>query len=215
MAVLAGAPWPAVAAAGLAVTHPVWFLVAVGLWVVWRSRTRGTPGPEDESAFLRGLAAELGAGASLRGGVIAAAGRAPALDLDRAIRLCTAGRPADEIGAAVGGALNVNRTATAAAFRLAAHTGGAIAPVVESLALRAEAGGHLARERASLTAQARLSAWVVGGVPVGLVCLGMLTGIGPGTEDAGTAGTVLVGLGLGLIATGALVVAVMLRRAAR
>ncbi len=215
LAVAAGAPWQVVAAVGLAAIHPGWFLAGVAVWVAATRRRRGGPGPEDESAFLRGLAAELSAGASLRGAVIAAAARAPALDLDRAVRLCRAGCPAEEIGAALGEALDINRVGTAAAFRLASRTGGAIAPVVEALAMRAEAGGRLARERAALTAQARLSAWIVGGVPVALVGLGVVTGIGPGAGDLGSGGLILVGIGLALIAAGSLVVVVMVRRAER
>jgi len=215
LAVAAGAPWQVVAAVGLAAVHPAWFLAAIAIWAVVRVRMRQRAGPEDESAFLRGLAAELSAGASLRGGVIAAASRAPALDLDRAVRLCMAGRPADEIGVALGDALEINRVATAAAFRLAARTGGAISPVVESLAARADAGGRLARDRVALTAQARLSAWIVGGVPVGLIGVGVITGVGPGAGDLGSGGAVLVGIGLTLIAAGALVVVVMVRRADR
>jgi len=215
LAVAVGAPWQAVVAVGLAAVHPAWFLAAVGVWAVVRSRRQQGPGPDDEAAFLRGLAAELSAGASLRGGVIAAAARAPALDLGRAVRLCRAGRPADEIGAALGDALQVNQVGTAAAFRLASRTGGAIAPAVESLAMRAEAGGRLARDRAALTAQARLSAWIVGGMPVGLIGLGLITGIGPGAGGLGSGSLVLVGLGLALIAAGSLVVVVMVRRAER
>ncbi|MBU1865713.1 MAG: hypothetical protein KKE89_04805 [Actinobacteria bacterium] len=215
LAVALGAPWQAVAAAGLAVLHPGWFLAGVVVWVIVRARRGSGPGPEDESAFLRGLAAELSAGASLRGAVVAAAGRAPALGLNRAVRLCTAGRPAEEIGAALGEVLEINRVGTAAAFRLASRTGGAIAPVVESLAMRAEAAGRLARERAALTAQARLSAWLVGGVPVALILLGLATGIGPGAGGLGPGGLVLVGIGLALIAAGSLVVVAMVRRAER
>jgi len=215
LATAAGAPWLAIAAVGLAVVHPVWFLGAIGVWAVIGSRKTKGPGPEDESAFLRGLAAELSAGASLRGGVIAAAARAPALDLDRAVRLCRAGRPADEIGAALGDALEINRAGTAAAFRLASRTGGAIAPVIEALAMRAEAGGRLARDRSALTAQARLSAWIVGGLPIGMIGLGVITGIGPGAGDLGSGGLALVGIGLSLIAAGSLIVVVMVRRAER
>jgi tight adherence protein B len=212
--VAAGAPWQAVAALALAVIHPLWFIVGAAGWAVWSRRRRTTAGPDDEAAFLRGLAAELAAGASLRGGVIAAARRAPSLDVERAVRLCAAGRPADEIGAVLGDALPVNGTAAAAAFRLATRTGGSAAAVVEGLAERAEAMGRLSRERSALTAQARLSAWVVGGVPVVLIALGLLTGVGPGAGDLGPGGVALVAVGLGLIGLGAFVVWLMARRAA-
>jgi len=215
LAVAAGVPWPAVAAIALAVFRPVWFLVGAVVWAVihWRSRTG--PTADDESAFLRGLAAELAAGASLRRGVTAAAARAPALDLDGAVRLCEAGFPVDEIGRSVGAALPVNGVAAAAAFRLAAGTGGAVGPVVAALASRAEAMGRLSRDRSALTSQARLSAWIVGGAPIGLVLFGLLTGRGIDAGELGRGGTVLIGIGLALIASGSLAVWAMVRRADR
>ena len=85
-------PWPAVIAAVLAIHVPVGFLAAAAGWgILHRRRRRAKAGPDDESAFLRGLAAELAAGSSLRGGVVAAAARAPALGLDGAARLCAIG----------------------------------------------------------------------------------------------------------------------------
>jgi tight adherence protein B len=215
VAIFAGAPWQAVAAVALAVLHPVWFLVGVALWAVVRYRRAEGPTPDDEAVFLRGLAAELSAGASLRGAVVAAAGRAPALDLGRAARLCAAGRPAAEIGIALEDSMGVNQEAVAAAFRLAARTGGAIAPVVEALAERAEADGRLGRERRALTAQARMSAWVVGGAPVGLIVLGSLTGAGPDIDELGAGGSILVVAGLALIVGGSLLVWAMVRSAER
>jgi len=215
VAILAGAPWQAVVAVALAVLHPVWFLVGVALWAVARHRRAEGPTPDDEAVFLRGLAAELSAGASLRGGVVAAAGRAPSLDLHKAARLCSAGRPATEIGRALEDSMRVNREAVSAAFRLASLTGGAIAPVVEALAERAEADGRLGRDRRALTAQARMSAWVVGGAPVVLIVLGILTGAGPDVDELGTGGSILVLAGLALILSGSLLVWAMVRRAER
>lgn len=215
LAVAAGVPWPAAAATALAVFHPAWFLVGAAAWAAVHWKRRAGPTADDESAFLRGLAAELAAGASLRRGVTAAAARAPVLDLDDAVRLCEAGFSVDAIGRSVGAALPVNGVAAAATFRLAATTGGAIGPVVAALASRAEAMGRLARERSALTAQARLSAWIVGGAPIGLVLLGLVTGRGLDAGDLGRGGTMLMGTGLALIGAGALVVWAMVRRADR
>ena len=188
LAVAAGVPWVAVAAIALAVLHPVWFLVGAAVWAVVHRKSRSGATTDDESAFLRGLTAELAAGASLRRGVTAAAARAPALDLDASVRLCEAGFPVDEIGRSVGAALPVNGVAAAATFRL---------------------------ERSALTAQARLSAWIVGGAPIGLVLLGLLTGHGLDADELGSGGTVLIGIGLALIVSGSLVVWAMVRRADR
>ena len=66
-------------------------------------------------------------------------------------------------------ALPVNGRLAAAAFRLAAVTGGRVAALFHTLAARAAEVGRLNRERRALTAQARASAWVVGGVPLALL----------------------------------------------
>jgi len=215
LAVAVRVPWIVVAAIALAVFHPVWFLLGAVVWAAVHRKSRVGATADDESAFLRGLAAELAAGASLRRGVTAAAARAPALDLDAAVRLCEAGFPVDEIGRSIGAALPVNGVATAATFRLAAGTGGAVGPVVAALASRAEAMGRLARDRSALTAQARMSAWIVGGAPIGLVLIGLLTGHGLGADEFGRGGAVLIGTGLALIVSGSLVVWAMVRRADR
>lgn len=214
LAVGFGAPvvWVAVLAA--AVLRPAWFLAGVAGWAVWH-RLRGRPAAAgEEAAFLRGMAAELSAGASLRSAVAAAAARAPGLDLRRAVRLCAAGRPAEEIGSALREGLPGNGRAAAAAFRLAVRTGGSVTRVVEALATRAEAEDRLARERSAATAQARLSAWLVGGIPVGLLAFVWVTGHGPDPAGMGTAGPLMLAAGLGSIGTGGLVVWAMVRRAA-
>jgi tight adherence protein B len=210
-----GAPVVAVALLALALFHPVWFLVGVAGWSLRDRLLRRAASEGEEAAFLRGLAAELAAGASLRTAIAAASERAPGLQLHRAVRLCRAGRPAPEIGTALREALPAHGPAAAAAFRLAAQTGGGVGRVVEALADRAEAEDRLARERAASTAQARLSAWLVGGIPVGLVVVGWATGRGPDFGALGSAGPVVLAAGLGLIAAGAAVVWSMMRRAAR
>jgi tight adherence protein B len=215
LAVALGAPIPVIAAVALALAQPVWFLVVAAGWGIVARRKGTGPSPEDEAAFLHGLAAELTAGASIRAAVVAAAARSPGLDLVPAARLCAAGLPAVEIGEQIGRALPVNGKATAAAFRLAAATGGRVATVVQSLAVRADEVGRLAGERRALTAQARLSAWIVGGGPAALVLFGVVSGLGPDLDDLGPAGPPVLAGGLALIGAGALVVWLMVRRAGR
>jgi Flp pilus assembly protein TadB len=200
---------------GLAVIGPVWFLAGAAVWAVLARRRTTEPGPADEAAFLRNLAGELAAGASLRGAVVTAAAGSPALGLQQAVRLAAAGMPADRVGTALGTLLPVNGVAAAAAFRLAASTGGRASSAFESLAVRADEVSRLAAERRALTAQARLSAWIVGGGPVALVVLGLSTGRGPGLAALGPVGILVVGIGLALIGAGALAVWLMVRRAGR
>ena len=214
LAVAAGAPPVVVAVAALAFWRPFWLLAAAALWAVLARWRRRRPGPGDEADFLQGLAAELGAGAALRSAVVAAAARAPALDLDRACRLAGAGLPAGEVGRALESALPVNGRLAAAAFRLASSTGGRVAALFHNLAGRAAEVGRLERERRALTAQARASAWVVGSLPLAL--LGMLAATGrAGALLASPAGSVVLAVGLGLEAAGVAIVWLMVRGAGR
>ncbi len=216
LALAAGAPLPALGVAVLALWQPLWLLVAAVVWAALarRRRRQAAAGPDDEAGFLQGLASELDAGASLRAAVPAAATRAPALDLSRACRLAGAGLPAEEVGEALQAALPVNGRLAAAAFRLASATGGRVAALFHALAARAAEVGRLSRERRALTAQARASAWVVGGMPLALLALLAATGrIGP--LLSAPAGALVLGGGLALEAAGVLVVWLMVRGAGR
>jgi tight adherence protein B len=216
LALAGGAPLPVLGMALLAMWQPWLLLAAAALWAVVARRRgrRARPGPGDEAAFLQGLAAELAAGASLRGALPAAATRAPALDLTRACRLAEAGAPAAEVGGTLAAALPVNGRLAAAAFRLASSTGGRVAALFESLAARAVELGRLSRERRALTAQARASAWVVGGAPVAL--LGLLAAAGRlGPLLADPAGRAVLVAGLALESLGVGVVWLMVGGAAR
>ncbi|MBN2114885.1 MAG: hypothetical protein JW785_12260 [Acidimicrobiia bacterium] len=216
VALVAGAPLPAVAVGALALWQPLFLLAGAGAWAVvaHRRRRRLRPGPGDEAVFLAGLAAELEAGASLRAAVTGAATRAPALDLSRACRLAEAGLSATRVGEALRAALPVNGRLAAAAFRLAAEGGGRVAALFHTLAARAAEVGRLDRERRALTAQARASAWVVGGAPVALLALLAVTGrMGPLLADP--LGRGVLALGLVLEAAGALAVWLVVRGAER
>jgi tight adherence protein B len=214
LAVAAGAPLPALAAAVLAMWQPLWLLAAAAAWAVAARKRRRQAGPGDEADFLQGLAAELHAGASLRSAVVAASARAPALDLSRACRLADAGLPAGAVGEALESALPVNGRLAAAAFRLASATGGRVAALFHTLAGRAAEVGRLERERRALTAQARASAWVVGGAPLALLLLLVVTGrVRPLLADP--VGPVVLAVGIGLEAVGVAVVWLMVRGAHR
>lgn len=216
VALVAGAPPLAVAMGALALWQPLFLLAGAGAWAVvaHRRRRRLRPGPGDEAAFLAGLAAELEAGASLRAAVASAATRAPALDLSRACRLAEAGLPAPRVGEALRAALPVNGRLAAAAFRLAAEGGGRVAALFHTLAARAGEVGRLEREGRALTAQARASAWVVGGAPLALLVMLAVTGrTGPLLADP--LGRGVLALGLGLETAGAAAVWLMVRGAER
>jgi tight adherence protein B len=213
LALAFGAPVPAVALAGVIVWRPWVALAAVPVWVAFNRRRsrRAGPDPDDEAVLLRSFAGELTGGASLRAALVAAAGRVPRIDLSLASRMAALGRPAEKVSAALGAALPVNGRLAAAAWLLAARSGGPVAEVAQTLALRAADEGALRRERAALTAQARASAWVVTGLPAALILAMALTG--RLTDGSDPALLPILAVGLSLQAAGVGVVWRMLAKA--
>jgi tight adherence protein B len=214
LALASGAPIPVVVVTALAIWRPWWLLVAAACWGVMARKRRRRARADDEADFLRGLAAELAAGASLRMSVVAAAGRVPILDLSLACRLAAAGLPAGQVGSALQEALAVNGRLAAAAFRLASATGGRVGGMMAALAARAAEEGRLERERRALTAQARASAWVVGSLP--LLMLAVLGFTGRMGALVGTpAGAAILAIGSILEGAGAIAVWLMVRKGRR
>ncbi|MGH8875038.1 MAG: type II secretion system F family protein, partial [Acidimicrobiia bacterium] len=175
---------------------------------------RRRPGGE-EAAYLHGVAAELRGGASWRAALVAAADRAPALSLHRLVRLAAAGRPSDEVAGALAGALPRLGGPAAVAVRTTAATGGRVAAVFEGLALLALEEDDLRRERRAATAQARLSALVVGGLPLVYLAHRALTGRMVSPPGGGSAELALLVTGLVLIGLGLGAIGLLLRRAER
>jgi Flp pilus assembly protein TadB len=218
LAILAGVHPLAVGVVALALVRPGWFLTAAVGWGLvwhWRARRRAPSPVGGEAAFLQGMAAELRAGASLRAALESAATRAPELALAQAVRLARAGRPAAEVAGAIAEALPENGPMAGLAFRTAASTGAEAAAVLAGLALRAVEEEELGRERRALTAQARFSAWLVGGAALAVPVLLVATGRAELLVESGRAGLILLALGLGLELLGALMVWWMLWRAER
>jgi len=215
---VAGAPFWVVMAGSVVVLEPIVGLgglggaVVVALYGRLRERRKGVGG---ETAFFNAMASELRAGASLRIALGSAAARAPELGLDAAGRQAAAGRPADTVAAELIHGLPRNGRLAGAAFSLAAETGARAADVFETLAQRSVGLDELSRERNTLTAQARMSALVVGGAPVVLLIALVATGRAQTLLEAGPVGwgIAIVGGGLELAGLGA--VAVMLWRASR
>lgn len=176
-------------------------------------RLRQRRADAEEARFLAAVAAELRAGAVLRRALTEAARRAPSLDLAHACRLANAGAPMPRIARELRRALGVNGRRVAAAVELSAITGARAADAFLTLAQRAAHVTVLVRERRALTAQARLSALVVGGAPL-IFGIGLLaSGRGAVLVGAGPAGIVTLAVGLTLELSGLVVVAVMVRRA--
>ncbi len=119
----------------------------------------------DEQQFFLAVYGELRAGSSLRH-AIAGAARAQPGEVARSIHCAAAGH---EPLAAVCGALRRlphMGSAAAMATRVATESGGRAAEVFLRLADRARANADLQRQRRTLTVQARMSAAVVGALPL-------------------------------------------------
>mgnify|MGYP001618893130 CR=1 FL=1 len=126
LGIVAGVPVPLVAAGWVAAVHPMIALTGIAsyaAWRVWRKR-RTRSGPDDEAGFLQSLSAELTGGASLRSALVAAAARSERLSLLEAARAAAVGMPASRVAASLRSALPVNGRMTAAAWLLAADSGG-------------------------------------------------------------------------------------------
>lgn len=215
-AIVAGFDWRIVAVAGLVAVQPVSVIALAAAWAAvaaFRRWRRTAVDPADEAAFFGALAAELRAGASLRVALAEAAARVPDLATTEIVRRATAGLPLDTLGPLVEAAFPANGRVAAPAFALAGMTGARAAGLFETLAARAGHASELRRERRALTAQARLSALVVGVAPLLFALLLLGGGRGAALFQHGFAGYAVLGAGLGLEVLGLAIVFVMLRRA--
>jgi tight adherence protein B len=217
VAIAAGVSLPAVAGVLALVVAGPFGLVAVGFagpaWLFARRRKRERRTMVDEARFCGALSAELHAGASLRHALAAAAARGPGPDLERLAGAAMSGEPAVEVAALLELSLPEVGRHAAHAFALASETGAAPSHVFDRLTEGALHRADLRRERRTLTAQARLSAYVVGGAPVAIVALLFATGRISLDGLAGAQGVVM-GAGLALVAAGLALVGMMLKRAA-
>ncbi len=209
-----GAPVAAVAAVALALERPVWAAGALAVGAAARFARRPPDRAVDlEARFLLALAAELRTGATWRQALVAAAARVPGLALGPAVARAQAGRDAAHVAVALHLALRHLGRPAAAALGLGATAGAPAADVFGTLAGQAAQRAGDRRERAAATAQARLSAALVGGAPVVLALLLLAGGRAQAAAMAGPAGPVLLAVGAGLLVTGGAVVVLMLRAA--
>ncbi len=211
-AVMAGVPWPIVALLGLAHVAPwpaiAMFAVAVGLAI--RSRPR-VAGVADEASWLAAIAAELRSGASLRTALHTVASAAPSVPTAGLARLAEAGAPVERMAAEAVVALPSRGRAVAAALSIAGTAGGRVAVVFERLAADAWAEVETSRAMVALTAQARLSAWVVGGLPLVVLGILALSGRLDLVLGSGTVGVSVMALGLALEIAGVVVVLALVK----
>ncbi|NOY54613.1 MAG: hypothetical protein GXP34_01360 [Actinobacteria bacterium] len=210
---VSGVPVVVLALAGLAVYEPGLALgVIAGLTVFGRYQARSE---EYEGAFLQAVAAELRAGAGLRLALADASERVPATSLAPVARLARAGRPLDELAGALSTGLERHGALTAAAVRIAGITGGRVADTFDELALLAAEDAQMEGERRAATAQARISAWIVGGLPAAYLAYSAGSGRLATLWNAGTVGVVVLGVGGLFLLSGVAGIVLMVRRADR
>jgi tight adherence protein B len=106
-------------------------------------------------------------------------------------------------------------TLTASAVRTAGVTGGRAADVFDALALLATEEVALEHERRAATAQARFSAWIVGGIPVAYLLYAAVSGKLSVLQSVGSVGHILLAAGSLLLIAGVGVIWGILRRAER
>ena len=156
-----------------------------------------------DAEFFEAVAAELRRGASLRHAVAWAAPES------NAARLATTGQPMPMVVAALETDVPLRGELAGAGIALAGGSGAPAAPLFARLADRSRIGEQLERELRVLTAQARLSAGVVGLIPIGLG-FGLVVSRGSAVLASPAArGVVAIGLGLQLLGLG--IIAVLLR----
>jgi Flp pilus assembly protein TadB len=150
----------------------------------------------DEVRFLSAISADLRSGASVRSAIGAAAGNEHVGSLQTARRLAMAGAPLGDVAVVLEG-LAVNGRSVAAALRVIEAAGGRSADVFAGLADRAMAEVDRRREQRALTTQVRLSAAVVGGLPILALVFGGYDRIGA-LLRAGSGGVAVAVVGLGM-----------------
>lgn len=179
-------------------------VLIIGAELVQSRRVRRRSTAVDEVRFFATIAAELRAGSSIRSALGDSAAGQEDPTLVAAGRKAAAGEPLGDISATLSD-LPINGSRAAAAVRVVAMAGGRAADVFSRLADRAAEEAQLRRERRALTAQTRLSALVIGGMPV----VALVAGGWGRVRDlvvSGSGGAALAGIGLVAQAIGSLVV---------
>ena len=161
----------------------------------------------DETSLVGAITAELQTGASIRRAIAEATSAGDSGSIRLAHRLAVAGAPIEAIAEPLE-TLPRNGRRIGAAVRVAGIAGGRSAEVFARLLARAAQEEDLRRERRALTAQVRLSAVVVSGLPIlsllfgGIDRIRLLLGSGP-------AGAAMALAGFGMQLAGGLIAARM------
>ena len=187
-------------------------LSGVAVAALWLRRAP-TAEPIDEHRFCAGVGSELSAGASLRHAVRTACEASGSRSLVETGKRAADGAPLREVAEALSDALPLSGRHVAFAMLVAAESGGGAASTFFRLAQRASVVAELQRERRALSAQARLSALVVGSIPVAAMVVLFASGRAGLLLRSSEAGTAVLSVGLALVGAGLGTIFVMVRRA--
>lgn len=182
-------------------------------------RPRGTmrrppavAGVEDEIAFASSVAGATRSGSSLRRALGDGLAALPARAAAGVARHLQAGAPMDRLLADIAAALPTSGASVAATLALAADDGGAVAPLFDRIAETSRRRLQLDRKRRAALAQSRLSAYIVGGLPVVASALMLVTGRFGAVFRFGGIATAALVAGVCLQLLGLAVIGLILRR---
>ncbi|MDK1019205.1 MAG: hypothetical protein QGD89_07380 [Actinomycetota bacterium] len=202
LAILARVPIPVVAGVLAMTMVPaplavLVVLVAAGVGMALHLR-RSSDSQETEGGLLRHVAGRVSAGATIRTAIAETDNEGVP---EQARRLALLGRPMADVSDELSDALPINGVAFRGICAFSEHTGAAIVAALSVLADQADEATELARQRRVALAQTKMSALVVGVVPIvvsaGLIAL-------RGIPDPGGAVIVIpmvIGIALQLIGT--------------
>jgi Flp pilus assembly protein TadB len=181
---------------------PLLGVVALGGWLAWRrAKASGSVSPDDEATFLQHVTSELHGGASPRLALVRASAASASVDGRRLIRTIEFGLDDDRVAAELHRMLPLNGRRAGAALAVGSASGAPLGRIFSLLAQRAAERGRLVREQRVATAQARATAWLICGLPVGLLAVLGVSGQLGDTRAVPVllAGIVLQGLGIGVV----------------
>jgi Flp pilus assembly protein TadB len=177
-----------------------------------RSRSGLTSTRSGAALTLVRLSAELAAGVTPREAMISIG--EDVAGLEGMVRLARAGRPLGELAAAIEEGLDSYGRVTAAALRMAAVSGGQLAPVIDRLAAEVLSLDDLRRERRAAVAPAMLQAAILAIGPFGVVAWMLVSGRLLQMFAAGPVHATLVLAGMVLVIAGVAAVVWIARRGA-
>lgn len=172
--------------------------------LVRSGRTSRPAGPAQAARYFDAVAGEMRRGAALRQAI------AIPVPETRLARLALTGQPIELVAAEVQAVFALDDELATAGIRLASRSGAPAGLLFSRLAERLRESEQLARDRKALTAQARLSAAVIGLLPIAPGVLMLASGGGGRLLEQGPSRSVVL-FGLGLQLLGLLVIFGLLR----